>query len=63
MNNDSKRPNHQPETEFIGGFYEFESEALSPDDPEFKARKGRGRPADRKRDRQFDCDDDSPTQS
>ena len=54
MNNDpTKRPSHQPDT-FGGELFEFESEALSPDDPRLEPRVCKGRPADRKTDPRFD---------
>jgi hypothetical protein len=62
MNADSKRPMHQPETEFIGSFQEFTSEALAPDDARLEPRVRKGRPADRKRDPRFDYDDNSQDQ-
>ena len=62
MDANSKRPMHQPETEFIGELRLFEGEALSPDDPSLEPRIRRGRPADCKRDPRFDlpADDHSP---
>ena len=46
MDPQSNRPQHQPETMFIGKLQVFEGESLSPDDPEFKARERKRRPSD-----------------
>jgi hypothetical protein len=54
MNSDPKKPQHQANTEFAGERYEFESEALLPDDPRLEPRIRKGRPADRKTDPRFD---------
>ncbi len=54
MDANTKRPMHQPETEFIGEYHEFVVQALAPDDPSLEPRIRKGRPADRKRDPRFD---------
>ena len=54
MDANSKRPMHQPETEFIGILQEFTVEALPPDDPSLEPRERKGRPADQKSDPRFD---------
>jgi hypothetical protein len=60
MDANSKRPMHQPETEFIGELQLFEGEALPPDDPSLEPRIRRGRPAGSKKDPRFDLPDDEP---
>ena len=59
MNADSKKPPHQPDTEFTGELQEFTVQALQPDDPLLEPRVRRGRPADRKSDPRFDQPDDA----
>ena len=61
MDANSKRPMHQPETEFIGELQEFTGTVVPPDDPSLEPRIRRGRPADHKRDPRFDlpADDQS----
>jgi hypothetical protein len=59
MNTDSKKPSHQPETEFTGELQEFTLQALPPDDPRLELRIRKGRPAERKSDPRFDLLDDS----
>jgi hypothetical protein len=61
METNPKRPEHQANTEFTGIRYEFECEALPPDDPRLEPRVRKGRPADRKTDPRFDLPADGKT--
>lgn len=58
MDANSKRPMHQPETEFVGELQEFTMTVVPPDDPSLEPRVRKGRPADRKKDPRFDPPDD-----
>lgn len=61
MNPNSRKPSHQPETEFLGEVQEFTMQALVPDHPRLEPRIRRGRPADRKSDPRFDLPDGGRT--
>lgn len=59
MNDHSKKPSHQPETEFTGELQEFTLQALPPDDPRLEPRIRKGRPADPRSDPRFDLPDNA----